>query len=98
VRGILQQEKPHFSFWHAGVLRREEITVSSPPMSSSPAFVCSMCRKPIAVGAKVVKCAVSTCNTGRVKLVFCSASCWDSHLPNARHRTAYFVEEIARRE
>jgi hypothetical protein len=57
-----------------------------------------MCRKPIAVGAKVIKCAVSTCNTGRVKLVFCSSSCWDSHLPNARHRTAYFVEEIARRE
>jgi hypothetical protein len=66
--------------------------------SSSPAFVCSMCRKPIAVGGKVIKCAVSTCNTGRVKLVFCSPSCWDSHLPNARHRTAYFVEEIARRE
>jgi hypothetical protein len=67
-------------------------------MPTSPAYVCSMCRKPIAVGAKVIKCAVSTCNTGRVKLVFCSASCWDSHLPNARHRTAYFVEEIARRE
>ena len=67
-------------------------------MSTSPAFVCSMCRKPIAVGGKVIKCSVSTCNTGRVKLVFCSASCWDSHLPNARHRSAYFVEEIARRE
>jgi LSD1 subclass zinc finger protein len=67
-------------------------------MSSAPAFVCSMCRKPIAVGAKLIRCAVSTCNTGRVRLMFCSSGCWDSHLPNARHRTAYFVEEIARRE
>jgi hypothetical protein len=65
---------------------------------SAPAFVCSMCRKPIAVGGKVIKCSVSTCNSGRVRLVFCSAACWDSHLPNARHRSAYFVEEIARRE
>ena len=47
---------------------------------------------------KVIKCSVSTCNSGRVKLVFCSASCWDSHLPGARHRSAYFTEETARRE
>ena len=57
-----------------------------------------MCRKPIAVGGKVIKCSVSTCNSGRVRLVFCSASCWDSHLPGARHRSAYFTEEVARRE
>jgi hypothetical protein len=56
-----------------------------------------MCRKPIAVGGKLIKCSVSTCNSGRVRLVFCSASCWDSHLPGARHRNAYFVEEVARR-
>jgi hypothetical protein len=67
-------------------------------MSTAPAFVCSMCRKPIAVGARVIKCSVSTCNSGRVKLVFCSPSCWDSHLPGARHRSAYFTEETARRE
>jgi len=57
-----------------------------------------MCRKPIAVGGKVIKCSVSTCNSGRVKLVFCSSPCWDSHLPGARHRSAYFTEEVARRE
>ena len=56
-----------------------------------------MCRKPIPVGGKVILCSVSTCNTGRVKLVFCSSGCWDSHLPGARHRTAYFVEEVARK-
>jgi hypothetical protein len=72
------------------------VTVS--PMSPAPAFVCSMCRKPIAVGGKLIKCSVSTCNSGRVRLVFCSSSCWDSHLPGARHRSAYFTEEVARRE
>jgi LSD1 subclass zinc finger protein len=66
-------------------------------MSPAPTFVCSMCRKPIPVGAKLIKCSVSTCNSGRVKLVFCSSSCWDSHLPNARHRSAYFTEEKAGR-
>jgi hypothetical protein len=50
------------------------------------------------VGGKLIKCSVSTCNSGRVRLVFCSSACWDSHLPNARHRNAYFVEEVARRE
>jgi hypothetical protein len=68
-------------------------------MSNAPAFVCSMCRKPIAVGGRAIKCSVSTCNSGRVKLVFCSPSCWDSHLPGARHRgSVYFTEEVARRE
>jgi hypothetical protein len=67
-------------------------------MTGSPAYVCSMCRKPIAVGGKVIRCSVSTCNSGKIKLVFCSAACWDSHLPDARHRSAYFVEEIARRQ
>jgi hypothetical protein len=57
-----------------------------------------MCRKTLAWGTTVVRCSVSTCNSGRIRLVFCSANCWDAHLPEARHRTAYFVEEIARRE
>lgn len=67
-------------------------------MTAAPAFHCSMCKQPIAVGAKVIRCSVSTCNAGRLKLVFCSPGCWDSHLPGARHRSAYFVEEAARRE
>jgi hypothetical protein len=66
-------------------------------MTGGPAFLCSMCRKPIAVGGKVIRCSVSTCNSGKIKLVFCSPACWDSHLPDARHRSAYFVEETARR-
>jgi hypothetical protein len=69
-------------------------------MSAAPTggLVCSMCRRSIAWGSKVIKCSVSTCNSGRIRLLFCSANCWDAHLPNARHRDAWFVEEIARRE
>ncbi len=73
------------------------IVVEKRPMKGGPAFCCSMCRKPIPVGGKVIRCSVSTCNSGKIKLVFCSPACWDSHLPDARHRSAYFVEEIARR-
>ena len=65
-------------------------------MSPSPAFVCSMCRKPIPMGQKYFRCSVSTCNSGRIKLVFCSMACWDAHLPTARHRNAAAIEEIAR--
>jgi LSD1 subclass zinc finger protein len=57
--------------------------------------VCSMCRKPIAFGAKYFRCSVTACNAGRMKLVFCSAGCWDAHLPTARHRSAAAIEETA---
>ena len=59
--------------------------------------VCSMCRKSIAHGERYLKCTVSTCNSGRLKLVFCSPGCWDAHLPTARHRNAGYTDEIARR-
>jgi hypothetical protein len=58
--------------------------------------VCSMCRKPIAMNTKFFRCSVSTCNSGKVRLMFCSLSCWDAHLPNARHRSAFATEEVAR--
>jgi hypothetical protein len=56
-----------------------------------------MCKTPIALGAKLIRCTVSTCNSGRIKLIFCSPSCWDAHLPTARHRDAGFTEELAER-
>jgi LSD1 subclass zinc finger protein len=59
--------------------------------------VCSMCRKPIAFGAKYFRCSVTACNAGRMKLGFCSAGCWDAHLPTARHRSASAIEETAAR-
>ena len=66
-------------------------------MSADQFAVCSMCRKPIAFGAKYFRCSVTACNAGRMKLVFCSAGCWDAHLPTARHRSAAAIEETATR-
>ena len=66
-------------------------------MSADQFAVCSMCRKPIAFGAKYYRCSVTACNAGRMKLVFCTAGCWDAHLPTARHRSAAAIEEIASR-
>ena len=58
--------------------------------------VCSVCKNPIPMGTKYYRCSVSTCNSGRLKLTFCSVRCWDIHLPEARHRDAAAVEALAR--
>jgi hypothetical protein len=45
-------------------------------------------------GASAVRCTVASCNTGRLKLRFCSVVCWEKHVPTARHRKpAYVVED-----
>jgi len=54
-----------------------------------------MCRAPIELGARYVRCSVSSCNSGKFKLRFCTVACWDAHLPTARHRNAAYVEEVA---
>ncbi|MCB0385038.1 MAG: hypothetical protein KDD43_06570, partial [Bdellovibrionales bacterium] len=41
------------------------------------------------------QCNVSTCNRKRTGLVFCSVSCFEQHLPGARHRDAYAIEETS---
>lgn len=56
-------------------------------------MVCATCRKPIAPGVTYVRCTVASCNTGRQKLRFCGPTCWEKHVPTARHRNAGFVEE-----
>ena len=56
---------------------------------------CCMCGKQLFKGDTYYKCTVSSCNTGRMKLIFCSPSCWDAHLPTARHRKAAYTEEKA---
>ncbi len=61
-------------------------------------MVCSMCRREIPVGSTCYRCSVSTCNSKRLRLVFCSTACWDAHLPEARHRDAWAVEEKAGKE
>lgn len=57
---------------------------------------CCMCGKQINKGDTYCKCTVSACNSGRLKLVFCSPSCWDAHLPTARHRKAAYTEHTAK--
>lgn len=58
---------------------------------------CSSCKKDIALGAVYWTCSVSTCNRKRTGLVFCTVSCWDAHLPVARHREAWAEEKTAPR-
>lgn len=56
---------------------------------------CSTCKGDIALGAKYFVCSVSTCNTSRAPLVFCSLDCWQSHVPSMRHRDAWAEERRA---
>ena len=65
-------------------------------MSDPPAWRrCSACKNPIALGATYWVCSVSTCNQKRTGLAFCTVSCWDAHLPVARHREAWAEERTA---
>ena len=59
---------------------------------------CSSCKNEIALGAVYWTCSVSTCNRKRTGLVFCTVSCWDAHLPVARHREAWAEEKTAPRQ
>jgi hypothetical protein len=56
---------------------------------------CSACRKGIAFSKIHWVCSVSTCNRARTQLVFCSVSCWDSHVATLRHRDSWAVEARA---
>ena len=56
---------------------------------------CSSCKADIALGASYWTCSVSTCNRKRTGLAFCSVTCWDAHLPVARHREAWAEEKTA---
>jgi len=58
-------------------------------------MLCSACKKSIAFNAVHWVCSVSTCNRNRPRLVFCSVSCWDSHVATLRHRDAWAVEAHA---
>jgi histone H3/H4 len=56
---------------------------------------CSACRNPIPFHATHWVCSVSTCNRKATGYVFCTVSCWDSHVAEARHRDAWAVEARA---
>ncbi|MEE2674660.1 MAG: hypothetical protein VX466_12745 [Myxococcota bacterium] len=56
---------------------------------------CSACKNPIAYDATYFTCSVSTCNRKRTALQFCTVSCWEVHLPVARHRESWADEQTA---
>ncbi len=56
---------------------------------------CNACKNPIPYHAKYWVCSVSTCNRPRTGYVFCTVSCWDSHIAEARHRDAWAEERRA---
>jgi len=56
---------------------------------------CSACKKPIDFNAAYYVCNVSTCNRKRTALQFCDVSCWEVHLPVARHRESWAEERRA---
>jgi hypothetical protein len=56
---------------------------------------CTACKNPIPFNATHWVCSVSTCNRAKFQLVFCTVSCWDSHVADARHRDAWAVEAHA---
>jgi len=62
---------------------------------ADPWLKCTACRNPIPFNATHWVCSVSTCNRPRMRLVFCTVSCWDSHVADARHRDAWAVEAKA---
>lgn len=56
---------------------------------------CSSCKKMIPFRGAYFVCSVTTCNTKKLGLAFCSVGCWDAHLGFANHRSADAVEEHA---
>ncbi len=56
---------------------------------------CSSCKSSIPFDSKYYVCSVSSCNSKRTGYVFCSVSCFDQHLPIARHKDAGAVQSMA---
>jgi len=54
---------------------------------------CSSCKKEIGYSSRYYVCSVSSCNTKRTGYRFCSVSCFETHVPGARHKNAGAVEE-----
>ncbi len=56
---------------------------------------CTECKKDIPFGGHHYVCSVSTCKRSKFRLVFCSPTCWDSHLSSVRHRDAWAEDAVA---
>jgi hypothetical protein len=66
-------------------------------MTTPPAFWkrCSSCKNPIAFAGHYYCCSVSTCNSKRTGLVFCSMPCWSAHVPMMGHRDPWAEDMTA---
>jgi len=56
---------------------------------------CNTCKKSINYDQNYWVCSVSTCNSKRTGLVFCTVNCWDAHVPMMRHKDAWAEERTA---
>jgi histone H3/H4 len=56
---------------------------------------CTECKTDIPYGGKHYVCSVSTCKRSKFRLVFCTPTCWDSHLSSVRHREAWAEDAVA---
>lgn len=57
--------------------------------------LCNGCKKPIQYKQNYWVCSVSTCTRKRTGFVFCTVSCWDSHVPMMNHRESWAEERKA---
>lgn len=56
---------------------------------------CNSCKGDIPYRAEYFTCSVSTCNQKPFNYVFCSVSCFERHLPGARHKDAAAINQKA---
>ncbi len=49
---------------------------------------CNVCKHPIGFNAVYYVCSVSTCRQKGTGFIFCSVTCWSSHLGLFNHRSA----------
>ena len=72
-----------------------EAVVSGPATARDLWLRCSACKTDIPFRATHWVCSVSTCNRKRTGLTFCGLSCFEAHLPTARHRDAWAESQRA---
>ena len=56
---------------------------------------CNTCKGDIDFGDEYFICSVSTCQRKATNFAFCSAECWDAHVPLFRHRDAWAEQKQA---
>ncbi len=54
---------------------------------------CSSCKQWIDFETEYWTCNVSTCNRKRTGMVFCTVTCWETHLPLMNHREAWAEDQ-----